>query len=679
MKFCPYCGTDSPENYKYCGQCQKSLPENEHAAKSIIEQQEPPPSPPPPPPGQGQPKAQQQFQKTSTNQQPQQQRPKKQESGAVMAVITISMVIILLVAIFYVVVMTEPSDTNGGSDPVNGGGDPTGTIITELRAPAHGLNALDFETGQVGSSEAANDMWFDNNNNFHTPDFSRGLITDIGAISGLSAITDIPTLGWVTTCGAVVGHGYVVETIDRSVDPPTTTENFYRVYVDDYIISATTGGVMGFTIKWASLSLGSPPVNEPPTVVVTAPSGMQTGNITISYTLIDETSDTCNVLVEYSIDGGTTWNNAEPGTGGDGTTNLASSPTGISHSYVWDSVADNVATTSVEYDVRIRITPSDTVQGTAGETSDFTVDNFSWETRADMPAGPEVMRYYMTSAVVNGKIYVIGGRNACSVDDYYGEGITYIYNTTEEYDPATDTWRTSQNGELTPMPTPRCEMTSAVVNGKIYVIGGRGGSNVIEEYDPATDTWRTGLTPMPTPRYGMASAVVNGRIYVIGGRSAGDSEHNTTEEYDPATDTWRTSQNGELTPMPTGRVYLISEVIDGKIYAMGGYCGAYVWPVEIYDPATNSWISSEWLQLSTMPSSKYNMNSGVVNGKIYVIGNNGPDIDTVEEYDPATDTWRTGLTPIPNPVDGATSAVVNGKIYVIGGGRTNQEFTPPIS
>jgi len=45
------------------------------------------------------------------------------------------------------------------------------------------------------------------------------------------------------------------------------------------------------------------------------------------------------------------------------------------------------------------------------------------------------------------------------------------------------------------MPTPRMTHTSAVVNGKIYVIGGvssepgwEGLSNV-EEYDPATDTW----------------------------------------------------------------------------------------------------------------------------------------------------------------------------------------------
>ena len=48
----------------------------------------------------------------------------------------------------------------------------------------------------------------------------------------------------------------------------------------------------------------------------------------------------------------------------------------------------------------------------------------------------------------------------------------------------------------TDMPTARCGLSNAVVNGKIYVIGGgsgkefqRGAPTRIEEYDPETDTW----------------------------------------------------------------------------------------------------------------------------------------------------------------------------------------------
>src|SRR5450759_1465847 len=77
--------------------------------------------------------------------------------------------------------------------------------------------------------------------------------------------------------------------------------------------------------------------------------------------------------------------------------------------------------------------------------------------------------------------------------------------TVEEYDPATNTWR-----ERAAMPTPRNHATAGVVNGKIYVIGGRvgaafisaGSSNVdvVEEYDPASDAWGSARARMPSAR-----------------------------------------------------------------------------------------------------------------------------------------------------------------------------------
>ncbi|MFC1719036.1 sigma-70 family RNA polymerase sigma factor, partial [Candidatus Poribacteria bacterium] len=73
------------------------------------------------------------------------------------------------------------------------------------------------------------------------------------------------------------------------------------------------------------------------------------------------------------------------------------------------------------------------------------------------------------------------------------------------------------------MPTARRSTGSAVVDGKIYVIGGAegwGGPTIktVEEYDPATDTWMA-RTDMPTSRHGLAVAAVDGIIYAIGGWS----------------------------------------------------------------------------------------------------------------------------------------------------------------
>jgi len=122
-------------------------------------------------------------------------------------------------------------------------GNPAGTVTTDLRydiAPC-----IDFETGSLGASGENYDMKLESSCNFHTFDVTN--ITDVGVVSSLGQITSIPTSGWVTTCSAVVQHGYVVKTVEG---------HYYRMLVSAYITSAeitTHGGVVGYTIKWASL------------------------------------------------------------------------------------------------------------------------------------------------------------------------------------------------------------------------------------------------------------------------------------------------------------------------------------------------------------------------------------------------------------------------------------------
>ena len=73
-----------------------------------------------------------------------------------------------------------------------------------------------------------------------------------------------------------------------------------------------------------------------------------------------------------------------------------------------------------------------------------------------------------------------------------------------------------------------------------------------------------------------------------------------------------------------------------------------------------------------MPTARLNLRANVVNGKIYLIGgipipDTGRTINEV--YDPASDTWTT-KAPIPTGVDSYASAVVGGKIFVIKSGLT---------
>ena len=96
-------------------------------------------------------------------------------------------------------------------------------------------------------------------------------------------------------------------------------------------------------------------------------------DITASYVLTDTEGDWTHVRVEYSEDGGSTWADATEGTGGDGTQELAASPGGTPHTYVWDSLPDLGNT--YQTDIRLKFTPYVEWDGTPSETAEFTVNN----------------------------------------------------------------------------------------------------------------------------------------------------------------------------------------------------------------------------------------------------------------------------------------------------------------
>ncbi len=151
------------------------------------------------------------------------------------------------------------------------------------------------------------------------------------------------------------------------------------------------------------------------------------------------------------------------------------------------------------------------------------------------------------------------------------------------------------------MPTARTALTSSVVNGKIYVLGGdnsNGIFDIVDIFDPETNSWSAG-PPMPTACLGLSSCVVNGEIYTIGGINGGYL--NTVEIFDPATNSW----NFGL-PMPSTRLDITSSVVSGKIYAIGGSTGkVVVGTVEIFDPTPTSVAESSGIGSSTILIGNY--------------------------------------------------------------------------
>ena len=121
------------------------------------------------------------------------------------------------------------------------------------------------------------------------------------------------------------------------------------------------------------------------------------------------------------------------------------------------------------------------------------------------------------------------------------------------------------------MHTARHHAASAVVDGNIYVIGGRvqGVSpitnvNVNEMYDSKMDIWVT-LNSMPSERSGIGAASINNTIiYVFGGEDV-TKTYNNNEIYNVKSNEWESQQ-----PLPTARHGLSAVSINDKIYVIGG-------------------------------------------------------------------------------------------------------------
>jgi N-acetylneuraminic acid mutarotase len=151
----------------------------------------------------------------------------------------------------------------------------------------------------------------------------------------------------------------------------------------------------------------------------------------------------------------------------------------------------------------------------------------------------------------------------------------------------------------------------------------------------AEENW-TRKADMPTQRSGFTTCIVNGKIFAIGGYvdGLGELSLSTVEVYDTKTDTWERKAD-----MPTARTDAATSVVNGKIYAIGG---------------------------TVLNRFEFDV---LVNGQIRRIPKwKAADIPTVEMYDPDTDTW-TQKADMPTPRNTST-CVVDGKIYAIGGTST---------
>ena len=292
-----------------------------------------------------------------------------------------------------------------------------------------------------------------------------------------------------------------------------------------------------------------------------------------------------------------------------------------------------------------------------------TLPDGMWSRFSDMPHNLAEV----AAGALGGKIYVVGE----------------LAPETFVYDVAAGTWSTAAA-----RPHPGNHHAAEVIHGKLYLFGGFdfGSEGQVQIYDPATDTWTKGA-PMPFAAGSSSTAFIGDDVYVaggiVGGSGAGGTTTNRTARYDPDTDTWT-----ELAPMPAGRNHTAAGTDGQKLYVFGGRGPGNgdrnvttngFDTFQLYDPATNTWQSSDTpgSPLPPLPQARGGMGKAVYHGgAFYVIGGEtltgaGATDDgvyhRVDVYNPTTNAWATA-SDMPTARHGIFPVLSGNQIFVAGGG-----------
>lgn len=237
----------------------------------------------------------------------------------------------------------------------------------------------------------------------------------------------------------------------------------------------------------------------------------------------------------------------------------------------------------------------------------------AWTQGADMPGG----RNHHAVALLDGKLYVLGGYNFSCCGNY-----PWPYGNTNNwrYDPKSNAWTV-----LAPIPRRMGAGMAAAFEGRIYVFAGTdtgafNSNGSVQEYDPATDTWRSRAS-MRNAREHVKGAVVDSLIYLIGGHQKPEAtkiNQPSVEAYSPRGNRWYDKGN-----MPVPRGGIGAAYLGGKIYVFGGEGANYSLfnRVDQYDPATGAWAL-----VNSTPSGGgiHGLATMVMGGRIHLVGGASP-------------------------------------------------------
>jgi hypothetical protein len=232
---------------------------------------------------------------------------------------------------------------------------------------------------------------------------------------------------------------------------------------------------------------------------------------------------------------------------------------------------------------------------------------------------------HAATLLADGRVLVVGGL------DFADPNLT----PSETYDPGSQRWTRqgnlikTRNAELTATPLP---------DGRVLVVGGDiyEGYQTSEVFDPASGAW-TLTANLNIPRsHARTAALSDGRVLLAGGVRVGDGVNpaRDVEIYDPASGSWMVT--GSLVVSRSGTSFGLITLQDGRVLLVGSDGLNASW--ELYDPSLGVWTlggsmnSRLWFQpLTLLPDGR------VLSVNLFV--------RNAFFYSPASNTWTQSTGP----------------------------------
>ncbi|KAM7176327.1 kelch-like protein 38 [Macrochelys suwanniensis] len=234
------------------------------------------------------------------------------------------------------------------------------------------------------------------------------------------------------------------------------------------------------------------------------------------------------------------------------------------------------------------------------------------------------LRLYKASAVsLHSNIYVLGGLPISSEKSPVSDNV-YIFSL------KLNQWRLVE-----PMLVPRYSHRSIAYKNYIFSIGGIGENqeilNSMERYDSIYNIWEN-MANMPVAVLHPAVAAKDQRIYLFGGEDIMQNPVRLIQVYHISRNMWFRMETRMVKNVCAPAV-----VIGDRIIIVGGYTRRII----AYDTKANKFV-----KCADMKDRRMHHGAAVIKNKLYVTGgrcltadNTIQDSDSLDCYDPETDTW----------------------------------------